>query len=63
MTDDEQDRLRILLGISSELEYAYELKNDFVSLMHAPDSDAGRELLADWVYLAEKAGLTELRNL
>ena len=31
-------------------------------LMHAPNSDTGRELLADWVYLAELAGLSEFKD-
>ena len=59
MTDEERDRLRVLLGISSELEYAYELKNQFIELMHAPNSTIGRKLIADWVYLAETADLPE----
>ena len=59
MTDEERDSLRVLLGISSDLEYAYNLKNQFIELMHAPDSDVGRELIADWVYLAENARLSE----
>ena len=59
MTDEEQDSLRVLLGISPELEYAYKLKNQFIELMHAPNSDVGRELIAEWVYLAENAKLSE----
>ena len=62
LNDDEQDRLRVLLGISSDLEYAYELKNDFQSILRSPDSGTGRKLLADWVYLAEKAGLSEFKD-
>ena len=59
MTDEERDSLRVLLGISSELEYAYELKNQFIELMHAPNSIIGRKLIAEWVYLAETADLPE----
>ena len=59
MTDGELDSLRVLLGISSELEYAYELKNQFVELMRAPNSTIGRKRIAEWVYLAETADLTE----
>ena len=59
MTDEELDSLRVLLGISSELEYAYELKNQFIELMHAPNSAIGRKRIAEWVYLAETADLTE----
>ena len=59
LTGEERDRLRVLLAISSELEYAYELKNKFLELMHAPDSIVGKKLIAEWVYLAEKADLPE----
>ena len=59
LTDEERDKLRVLLGISSELEYAYELKNKFVQLMHVPNSTVGKNLIAEWVYLAEKADLPE----
>ena len=59
MTDEERDQLRVLLGISSELKYAYELKNQFVELMHAPNSATGKERIAQWVYLAENAKLPE----
>lgn len=59
LTEEEKDKLRILLGISSKLEYAYELKNKFSNLMNAPDSDSGRKLIADWLLLAEDAGLRE----
>lgn len=62
LTDDERDRLRVLLGISSELEYAYELKNQFLELMHAPNSETGRELIAAWLYLAEIAELPEFKS-
>ena len=59
LTDEERDKLRVLLAISSELEYAYELKNKFLELMHAPNSIVGKKLIAEWVYLAEKANLPE----
>lgn len=59
LTPDEQDVVRVILGVSQDLEYAYKLKNDFLKLIKAPDSQAGRKLLGEWVYLAENAGLTE----
>ena len=59
MKDEERDSLRVLLGISSELKYAYELKNQFIELMHAPNSAIGRKLIAEWIYLAENANLSE----
>ncbi len=59
LTPEEQDVLRVILGTSADLEYAYRLKNDFQRLMHAPDSGTGRKLLGEWVYLAESAKLKE----
>ena len=59
MTNEELDRLWILLGISPELTYAYKLKNQFIELMHAPNSGIGRKLISEWVYLAENADLPE----
>jgi len=59
MSAEECDNLRVILGISSDLEYAYDLKNDFIKLMHAENSETGRKLLSEWVFTAERAGLAE----
>lgn len=59
LTDDELDKLRVILGISSDLECSYELKNRFLKLMRSPDSKVGRALLSEWVYHAEIANLHE----
>lgn len=59
LKDDEREKLRIILGISSRLEQAYYLKNDFLFLMHSPDSDTAKELLARWIYDAEMSHLHE----
>ena len=57
LSEEESDKLRVLLGISSDLEYAYKLKNGFRELMRSPDSITGKRLLADWVCFAEASGL------
>ena len=59
LSEDEKEKVRLMLSLSSRLEYAYQLKNDFQKLMYAGNSGEGRKLLADWVYLAEIAGLPE----
>ena len=59
LTPDEKDRLRVILGISSDLEYAYILKNSFAELMHSDSSTIGKQRLSEWVYTAECAGLKE----
>ena len=59
LSPDEKDRLRVILGISSDLEYAYILKNSFAELMHSDNSTIGKQRLSEWVYTAECARLKE----
>lgn len=59
LTDEERQKLRIILGLSARLERAYDLKNDFLFLMHAPDSQVAQKLLGDWIVRAESARLPE----
>ena len=59
LKDEEREKLRIFLGLSTRLEQAYDLKNDFLFLMRSPSSEAAKELLADWVFRAENAHLPE----
>ena len=40
----------------------YFLKNDFLFLMHSPNSGVAEELLADWIYRAESSHLSEFRE-
>lgn len=61
LTDEEKDKLRVILGISQELEYAYNLKNDFLELMKSPNSSVGKEKLSNWLYFAENSALPEFR--
>ena len=55
----EKEKLRIILGLSTRLERAYDLKNDFLTFMHSPNSEIAAERLADWIVAAESAGLPE----
>ena len=59
LTDEERQKLRIILGLSTRLEQAYYLKNDFIFLMHSPNSELAEELLSDWIVRAECAHLPE----
>ncbi len=62
LKENEREKLRIILGLSTRLEQAYFLKNDFLFLMHSPNSEAAEELLADWIYRAESSHLPEFRD-
>lgn len=59
LSDEERQKLRIILGLSTRLEQAYYLKNDFLFLMHSPNSEVAEELLSDWIVSAENAHLPE----
>ena len=62
LSEEESDKLRVLPGISSDLEYAYKLKNGFRELVRSPDSITGKRLLANWVCFAEFSGLKEFSS-
>ena len=62
LKDDEREKLRIILGLSTRLEQAYYLKNDFLFLMRSPNSEVAEELLADWIYRAETSHLSEFND-
>ena len=62
LKEEEREKLRIILGLSTRLEQAYFLKNDFLFLMHSPNSEEAKELLADWIYRAESSQLPEFRE-
>ena len=62
LKDEEREKLRIILGLSTRLEQAYYLKNDFLFLMHSPNSEMAVELLADWIYRAESSRLSKFRE-
>lgn len=59
LSDEERQKLRIILGLSTRLEHAYYLKNDFLFLMHSPNSEVAEELLSVWIVSAENAHLPE----
>lgn len=59
LKDDDRQKLRIILGLSTNLEIAYDLKNDFTRLMHTNGSEQGRKLIADWLYHAENKNIKE----
>ena len=59
LKDEDRETLRIILGLSTRLERAYDLKNDFLHLMHSPDSQTAKKLLSRWLYNAEIPNLPE----
>ena len=53
LTEDEMNSLTLMFELSPRLANAYRLKNEFLEVMHASDSDTGSELLCDWMILAK----------
>lgn len=61
LTEEEKEKVRIILGLSTRLEIAYDLKNDFLEFMHSPNSEIAKKALADWLYHAENNDLPEFK--
>ena len=59
---DELEKLRIILGLSTRIELAYDLKNDFLEFMHSTDSKSARERLGLWLFHAETSNLSEFKS-
>lgn len=56
---EEKEKLLIILGLSSRIQHAYELKNEFIEIMHSKTSEECKKKLANWIYLAESSNLPE----
>ena len=60
LTDEEKEKLSLMLKIAPRLASAYRLKNYFLLVMRADPDDAPK-LLADWLFLAEGYELKEFQ--
>ena len=56
---EEKEKLLIILGLSSRIQHAYELKNELIEIMRSEGSKESKKKLADWIYLAENSDLPE----
>lgn len=59
LTEDEKQRLSIILGMSSRVEVAYYLKNEFVDILRSDDADEAKTRLGKWNYLATTSDVPE----
>ena len=59
---EELEKLRIILGLSTRIQIAYDLKNDFIEMMHAPNSETAAKLMGDWIYHAECSSCAEFHD-
>ncbi len=58
---EEKEKLLIILGLSSRIQRAYELRNDLIQIMRSKSSKESKKKLADWIYLAENSNLSEFK--
>ena len=56
---EEKEKLLIILGLSTRIQHAYELKNELMDIMRSSSSAESKKKLADWIYLAENSDLPE----
>ena len=56
---EEKEKLLVILGLSSRIQHAYELKNEFIEIIHSKTSEECKKKLANWIYLAENSNLPE----
>ena len=61
LTEEQREKLRTILGLSTRLEIAYDLKNDFLEFMHSPDSETAKQRLSMWLYHAENSNIPEFK--
>jgi transposase len=59
---EKKQQLRRLLGLSTRLEIAYDLKNGFLEFMHSPDSATAKKRLSDWLFHAENSRIPEFSD-
>ena len=62
LTDEEKDRLALMLEISPKLAEAYRLKNEFLKIMQCNTSQIGKPLLIAWLYSVEAVELPEFSD-
>lgn len=62
LTDEEKTSLAIMLEIAPRLAKAYNLRNQFLEVMHAKSSKEGKKLLNCWLFDAEKEALPEFEK-
>lgn len=57
---EEKEKLLVILGLSSRIHHAWELKNEMIRIMRSESSADCKKKLADWIYFAETSHLPEL---
>ena len=62
LTDEETNRLALMLQIAPRLAMAYRLKVEFLAVIRSKSSAEGKHRLADWLLAAETTDLPEFQN-
>lgn len=61
LSEEEKERLSLMLEIAPRLAHAYRLKNYFLLVMHSDPDDAPK-LLSDWLVMAENFNFKEFES-
>ena len=62
LTEEEANKLALMLEISPRLADAYRLKNEFLTVIRSKSSAEGRKKLVDWLSSVEVMDLPEFRD-
>lgn len=62
LSNEEMERLALMFEIAPRLADAYRLKNEFLDVIRAKSSAAGKPKLIDWLRSAETMGLPEFSD-
>lgn len=61
LSSEEQERLALMVEIAPRLADAYQLKNEFLAVMHSESSTVGKQRLLDWLEAVNVMDLPEFR--
>lgn len=62
LKEDEQQKLRVILGMSSRIETAYYLKNEFIEILRSDDPVEAKKRLGNWNYIATTSDVPEFND-
>lgn len=59
LTDEDNTRLALMFEIAPRLADAYQVKNEFLEVMHAPSAEEGKQKMIQWLWSVEAMELPE----
>lgn len=59
LKDYEKEQVNAILSLSSEMLYAYILKERFYKIMESNDRETAKKLMSDWILFAQNSKIPE----